>query len=93
MNGNELQDLADSPTVTDSKGVPKHETITDAIRRAILEAPISRYELSRRVGVTQATLSGFVNGKHGIGSELLDRVAAELGMRIVVGKPKRRKQP
>jgi transcriptional regulator with XRE-family HTH domain len=60
--------------------------MTDAIRRAILEAPISRYELARRVGVTQATLSGFVNGKHGIGSDLLDRIAPVLGLRLVIGR-------
>jgi len=62
---------------------------TDSIRQAILSAPISRYELAKRVGVTQASLSGFVNGKHGISSELLDRIAKELGLRLVIGRARK----
>jgi ribosome-binding protein aMBF1 (putative translation factor) len=64
--------------------VPKLKTFTDSIRKAILDAPLSRYALSKRLTVSQATLSGFVNGKHGIGTELLDVLARELGLRVVV---------
>jgi len=64
--------------------VPKQKSLTDQVRRAILDAPISRYELAKRLGVSQGTLGDFVHGRTGIGSELLDQVAVELGLRLVV---------
>jgi hypothetical protein len=78
--------------VADTTGVPKLTTLTDQVRRAILEAPISRYELSKRLGVSQGTLGDFVHGRTGIGSELLDQVAAELGLRLIVGHPRKSKR-
>lgn len=79
--------LARAEASLDTSGVPKPKTFTDAIRKAILEAPITRYDLAKRLDVSQGTLSDFVNRKHGIGSELLDRVAKELGLRLVVVGP------
>jgi transcriptional regulator with XRE-family HTH domain len=69
--------------------MPKLVTLTDQVRRAILAAPISRYELAKRLGISQGTLGDFVHGRTGIGSELLDRVAAELRLRLVVGRPRK----
>lgn len=75
----------------DTSGMAKHRSFTDSIRAAILTAPYSRYALAKRVGVSQGTLADFVNGRHGIGSELLDRIAAELGLRLVVADTRRRR--
>jgi len=74
--------------------VPKQKSLTDQVRRAILDAPISRYELAKRLGVSQGTLGDFVHGRTGIGSELLDQVAVELGLRLVVAdtRPRRPKK-
>lgn len=70
--------------------MPKQRTFCAAIRQAILDAPVSRYALSKRLGVTQATLSGLVTGKHWVGEELLNGLARELGLRLVVDA---RRQP
>jgi len=76
----------------DTTGVPKLTTLTDQVRKAILEAPISRYELSKRLGVSQGTLGDFVHGRTGIKSKLLDAVAAELGLRLIVGRLRKSKR-
>jgi transcriptional regulator with XRE-family HTH domain len=60
-------------------------TISDQIRAAILNAGISRYELARRSGVSEAALSKFVNGRS-ITTALLDRLAHPLGLRLIVRK-------
>lgn len=68
----------------------KHRTFTDEIRQAILDAKdrgLSRYRLSKLVGISQASLSRFVNGDSGISSDVLDRIAPLLGLRLVVGRP------
>ena len=65
--------------------MPQQETFADSIRKAILEAPVSRYRLSKVLKVTETTLSGFVRGRHWIGEALLNGLARELGWRLVVG--------
>ena len=87
-DGRDLAPCAASDSC-DTTGMPKLVTLTDQVRRAILDAPISRYELAKRLGISQGTLGDFVHGRTGIGSELLDRVAAELGLRLVVGRPRK----
>ena len=76
------------PATRDTTVVPKRRTFTDSIREAILSAPISRYELAKRLSISQGTLGDFVHGRTGIGSELLDRVAEELGLRLVIERPR-----
>jgi len=68
---------------------PKQRKFTDEIRQAILDAKgrgLSRYVIAKTVGASESVLSGFVNGKHGISSDLLDRIAPLLGLRLVVGR-------
>jgi transcriptional regulator with XRE-family HTH domain len=75
-------------------------TLTDQVRKVILESPLSRYELAKLLGCRESTLSDFVNARRGLSSKLLDRVAALLQLRLVQvarvvlgkqGKRKRRK--
>jgi len=70
----------------------KQRTFTDEIRRAILDAKargLSRYAIAKQVGVSEGVLSGFVKGTHGISSDLLDQIAPILGLRLVVGRPRK----
>jgi hypothetical protein len=77
----------------DTEAMPQLN-FADSIRRAILDAPVSRYRLSKVLDVTETTLSGFVRGRHWIGEELLNAIAGELGLRVVAGrKRKARRKP
>ncbi|MBL8842367.1 MAG: helix-turn-helix transcriptional regulator [Planctomycetes bacterium] len=71
----------------------KHATFTDRVRQAILSSGVSRYALSKVVGVSQAALSRFVNGHCGIASETLDAVADALGFQLVVDRSKATLRP
>ena len=66
-------------------------SFSDQVRRAIREAPITRYELSKRTGVDQAVLSRFLKGKVGMSLDSLDLIAAELGWTIEADKVRQRK--
>ena len=63
---------------------PKRERISDQLRRAILTADITRYRMSKELGIHQATLSRFVHGERGIPLELIDKLGELLGLRLVV---------
>lgn len=67
----------------------RRKSFSDQIRRAILNAPISRYEMCKHIGMTQSLLSRFVNGKGGLSIDALDKVAELIG--ISVAEPKKTK--
>lgn len=65
----------------------KSKTFTDEIRKAILDAKkrgLSRYAIALEVRVSQGNLGDFVAGRGGISSDLVDRLAPLLGLRLVV---------
>ena len=68
------------------------DKLTDQIRRAIAACGVSRYRLWKETGIDQAVLSRFMAGKAGMTLKSLDVLAAALNLRIVVGKPKRKKE-
>jgi transcriptional regulator with XRE-family HTH domain len=64
--------------------------ITETVRQAILNCGMTRYELAKRSGVTQATLSRFVHGQCGLLTTTLDRLCPVLGLELVPVKQARR---
>ena len=63
--------------------------LSDQLREAIVNADVSRYEISKATGVTQAALSHFVNRRRGVSVEAMDAVGLYLGLSIT----SRRKKP
>jgi len=57
--------------------------LSDQIRRTIIEAPLTRYRISKVAGIDQAVLSRFVAGKVGLSMATLDALADVLGLDIV----------
>lgn len=57
-------------------------TITTQLKTIIKTCGISRYELSRQTGVTQAALSRFVNHERGLTLASVDRLAKYLGIEL-----------
>ena len=62
----------------------KLETISGQLRLAIDEENVSRYEIARQNGVSEATLSKFIHGQRGLSLDSIDRLGEYLGLRIVV---------
>ena len=52
------------------------------LREAIVKSGVSRYEISRQTGVSQAALSKFVLGHRGISVKAMDAVGLFLGLSI-----------
>ena len=67
------------------------KTLSEQLRDAIEKAGITRYELSKRTGVSQSTLSKFILGQRpGLSFGAMDRVGQELGLVIVKKSTKKR---
>ncbi len=67
-------------------------SLTERVRKAIEESGMTRYEIARRTGVQESTLSRFMSGKASLTLDTLDMLAKELGLELTVrGKRRSRK--
>jgi transcriptional regulator with XRE-family HTH domain len=62
----------------------KRVKLSEQIRRAVADAPISRYAICKRIGFSQATMSRFMKGKAGLSMDVLDKVADVVGIDIAI---------
>jgi hypothetical protein len=65
------------------------ETLTQILRRAILDCGETRYALGRRTGIDSAVLSRFVRGERGLSSDSIDTLVAALDLEV---RPRRRRK-
>jgi hypothetical protein len=65
------------------------EPLSAILQRSIRESDLTRYAISVRSGVDQATLSRFVTGKGGLNLDSVDRLVDVLDLEI---RPRRRKR-
>jgi transcriptional regulator with XRE-family HTH domain len=65
--------------------------LSDQIRRAVAHCGQTRYAIAKATGVSQSTLSRFVNGERGLPMDTLDILAEYLDLRITIGKARHRK--
>ena len=61
-------------------------TVSEQIKRAILDADVTRYRIAHDTGVDEATLSRFMSGERGLSMIAIDRLAEYFGYKLV--KPK-----
>ena len=58
--------------------------LSQQLREAIEKSPLSRYELSKKSGVSQSSLSKFVLGQRpGLSFDAMDRIGVVLELRLV----------
>lgn len=62
--------------------------LQETVRQAIREAPVSRYRIAKDLGISEAALSLFANGKRNIGLDYAERILNYLDYEIVVVKRK-----
>lgn len=58
------------------------ESIADQLRRAMTESGYTRYELSKRTGIPQSTLSRFANGITDLNMTTANRLTEFLGFEL-----------
>jgi transcriptional regulator with XRE-family HTH domain len=68
-----------------SSGAMKREvSLSDEIRQAVDASGQSRYRIAKELGISESTMSRFMNRKGGLTLKLLDRLADLLGLHISV---------
>ena len=63
--------------------------IEEQLRQAILKGPMSRYRLSQLTGVSEGSLSMFVNRQRGLTLSTAAKLAKALGLEL---RPKKRQE-
>lgn len=58
----------------------KRLTFEEIVRRAITSSQLTRYQISKQTGVSQAALSRFVNGERSISLDTLEKLRDVLGL-------------
>jgi transcriptional regulator with XRE-family HTH domain len=64
----------------------KREKLSDQVRRAVEDSGLSRYAICKELGLSQATMSRFMNGKGLLSMEYLDALADLLDLNITLGR-------
>jgi transcriptional regulator with XRE-family HTH domain len=57
-------------------------TLSDQLRREILESGLSPYALARLLEIDKSAVSRFLNGKAGLSLEVIDRLCQILGLQL-----------
>ena len=60
-------------------------SLSDQIRRAIDNSGMSRYAVCKAIGLSQSTMSRFMNGTGGLSVDMLDRIGDLLELTIAAG--------
>ena len=68
----------------------KPKLLSEQLREAILAAGVSRYRISKELGISQAQLSRFISGNSGLGQETTDKIGEHLGLRLIKDEPKKK---
>jgi len=72
------------------ESMPKHKTFTDEIRDAIKSCGMTRYRICKEIGLAESGMSKFMAGTSGFSMEMLDKIAAVIGMHVILEQNKGR---
>jgi transcriptional regulator with XRE-family HTH domain len=65
--------------------------LSDQIRQAVDASGLSRYRISKALGIAESTMSRFMSGQGGLSMENLDALAELLGLDLAAGKSSKKK--
>jgi transcriptional regulator with XRE-family HTH domain len=72
---------------------PTSVKVSDQLRHIVDDCGMSRYELSKRTGIDEGTLSRFMSRERGLSMKALDRLGESLGLTVSMRrKPKQKQQ-
>jgi hypothetical protein len=61
----------------------KSKRFSDQLRAVVLNADVTRYQISKATDIPESNLSRFVHGEAGLSLESIDRLAEFLNLRVV----------
>jgi transcriptional regulator with XRE-family HTH domain len=65
--------------------------LSDQIRQEVDASGLTRYRISKELGIAESTMSRFMSGKGGLSMEYLDGLADLLGLDLASEKGRKRK--
>ncbi len=68
----------------------KRIKLSDQIRQAVDDSGLSRYRISKELGIAESTMSRFMSGQGGLSMEYLDALADLLGLNVTTDKRRRK---
>jgi plasmid maintenance system antidote protein VapI len=68
-------------------------SMTDVLRRAILDSELPLLRLAEETGVERASISRFVRGKNSLRLDMADKLAAYLGLTLTLAKKNQTEKP
>jgi transcriptional regulator with XRE-family HTH domain len=69
----------------------KRISMSEQIRRAIRDSGMTRYRICQEIGITQPSMTRFMQGKAWLSMPTLDKIAELLDLDIVAGKRSKKK--
>lgn len=69
----------------------KKAKFSEQLRKAVEQAPVSRYAIHKATGIDQAVLSKFVHGERMLSMETVDVLCDYLGLKLVPEKKTEKK--
>lgn len=64
----------------------KRSLISEQLKGLIAEGELSRYRIAKETGISQATLSGFVNGKRSLSLANIDKIGELFDLEVAPRK-------
>lgn len=64
--------------------------VSEQLRKAMERSGMSRYEIAKRAGVEQSSLSRFFSGERGLSQDAIDALCALLRLNLAASKPQKR---
>lgn len=62
--------------------MPSLKPLSEQIRDAVSRSELSRYRISKAIGLDQSAMSRFMSGERGLSLEVLDRLGLLLSLRL-----------
>jgi transcriptional regulator with XRE-family HTH domain len=70
----------------------KRVLISEQLKQLIEGSELSRYRIAKETGISQATLSGFVNGKRSLSLANIDKIGEILDLEVAPRKSTRKSE-
>ena len=74
-----------------AKKTKRQTKLSEQLKTAILNCGQTRYRIAQETGITEATLSKFIHGHHGLSQETVDVLGEYLNLRLAVDSQRKGK--
>lgn len=70
----------------------KKQLFSDQLRKAVEECGVTRYRISKDLGISEPLLSRFVHSDIGLSLSNIDKICEYIGARLMVDSPKSKRK-